>query len=69
MQSFLDITGAMGCASPDELGPELIHQRGPSGRVRSHAEMYARLEPGQLRGGDIPDYYAGDWRRASADHF
>ncbi len=69
VQSFLDITGAMGCASPDELGPELIHQRGPSGRVRSHAEMFARLEPGQLLGGDIPDYYAGDWRRASADHF
>ncbi|CAM5672859.1 hypothetical protein GCM10010222_17430 [Streptomyces tanashiensis] len=61
---------AMGVDDPSRLGPGmLLHRVGPNA-VRSHAESYEPLEPGQLlSAASMPAAWAGDWNAAHPDRF
>ncbi|MFG2895979.1 FMN-binding glutamate synthase family protein [Streptomyces zaomyceticus] len=70
VKSALQIMAAMGVDDPSGLGPGmLLHRVGPNA-VRSHAELYAPLEPGQLlSAASMPPAWAGDWNAAHPDRF
>ena len=69
IKAFLDMTGALGCATPCDLTADLIFHRPEFGPALTYAKLYPQLEPGELLGDSAPDYYAGPWRRASAGSF
>jgi glutamate synthase domain-containing protein 2 len=67
--SFLDITGAMGCSTPDALTRSLIHHRPEHGPARTFAEVHPTVKSGAFLNGDVPEGYISAWARASADAF
>ena len=69
MDSFIEITGAMGVAHPDQLEPRHILHRMPDQQARDYAQLHDYLPPGALLGGDVPESFARDWAAASAEHF
>ncbi len=69
IRSFLDLTGAMGLTSPEELTTQLIYRRLPNETMRRFSDIYNILEPGELLSRNIHPDYADDWMNASADHF
>ena len=48
IRSFLDLVGAMGLSSPDELTPFHIHRRIANETEKTYGELYQYLEPGEL---------------------
>ena len=48
MRSFLELLAAMGLAGPEEISPTLVFRRGDDSRVRTFADIYEFLQPGQL---------------------
>jgi len=69
IKSFLDITGSVGVAHPDQLHPGLVWQRQADRTPRSYAELYPATAEGALLGDAVPETYAADWTAASADRF
>jgi glutamate synthase domain-containing protein 2 len=69
VQSFLDITGALGLDSPELLGPEHIYHRPEYGPACTYREMHPQVEQGDFLNGKVPDAYRADWERADANHF
>ena len=70
MKSLLDMVGAMGYDSPDQLTPGDIFRRIGDETERSFAQLYATLAPGSLREtADAPREYADAWEMASAKRF
>ncbi|WP_347332329.1 FMN-binding glutamate synthase family protein [Marinimicrobium locisalis] len=69
VKTFLEITGALGCQTPDELAPDMIFHRSKFGPAQTHAQLYPQLNDGQLLGDDIPDYYREEWLKASGERF
>jgi glutamate synthase domain-containing protein 2 len=70
IESFLELTGAMGVDHPDKLEPRHIYHRvGDDLFAPNYAEVGNYLEPEQLLGENIPDFYAANWERASAERF
>ena len=71
LESFLSLIAAMGIKNPDELDPAHIMRRLTQGVVKSYAEIYEYLTPGEL----LKDHTAityefkADWQRACADSF
>jgi len=68
LNAFLELCGALGYHSPDQLKPADLYQRTEKG-MRHFDQIYHPLAHEQLLGGDIPGFYAEDWQRASADAF
>ncbi len=68
VRAFLELCGAMGLASPDELGPEHLFIRRDDGG-RTYADASCSLQPGQLLAGDAPERFQDDWERASPERF
>jgi glutamate synthase domain-containing protein 2 len=62
------IIASMGLSGPHELTPGMLHRRIDHTTVRTYAELYDWLEPGQLLSG-APEDWAEDWAAADADHF
>jgi glutamate synthase domain-containing protein 2 len=69
IDSFIEITGALGASSPEQLTPAHILHRMPDEKARSYAQLYSYLQPGDLAGAAVPEPFAEDWLQASADHF
>lgn len=69
MQSFLDLTGSMGCNHPDDLTPDMIYFRVDEGKSITFCDMFHYVEPGNFLGQNVHPYYKKDWRDASAHHF
>lgn len=70
IQSFLDLTGAMGLSSPDELTPRHVWRRTADEVNRTYEDLYPFLRRGQLLdGSEIHPQYARFWEAASADRF
>lgn len=67
--SFLDITGSLGLASPDDLGPEHIFHRPQSGPARTYRDIHPKVAAGDFLEGRLPDSYVADWRQASPHRF
>jgi len=69
VRSFLELLGAMGLADPDELEPRHVFRRIEDARVRSLADLYDVLEPGELLEGTLTDPLRSQWRASRADRF
>ncbi|MGB4249034.1 MAG: FMN-binding glutamate synthase family protein [Pseudohongiellaceae bacterium] len=68
VHAFLEMCGALGYDSPDMLRPCDLFQR--VGKDLKHFDqIFSPLSAGQLLTTSIPDAYAEDWQRASADSF
>ena len=66
----LEMLGAMGLASPQELEPHHIFRRVDDLRVRHMGELYEYLEPGQLLDpAAIPENMRQEFAQARADAF
>ncbi|MEU3316762.1 FMN-binding glutamate synthase family protein [Streptomyces sp. NPDC006662] len=68
VKSALQIMAAMGVDHPRELHPGLLLHRVDAHTVRSGAQLYEWLAPGQLLG-EAPRSWAGDWAAADPDRF
>jgi glutamate synthase domain-containing protein 2 len=64
-----DLVGAAGLTDPSELRPTHILRRISTSEVRSFAEVYPFLEPGELLAGARDPHYAEQWARADAGRF
>ncbi|ACU72313.1 Glutamate synthase (NADPH) [Catenulispora acidiphila DSM 44928] len=62
------IIAAMGLRHPDELRPGHLLRRIDQNSVRTYAELFEWLEPGELLS-EAPQGWAADWRAANADRF
>ncbi len=69
LASFCDLLRAMGIQDPSELGPSHIYRRVADMRVRTFAELYEFLQPGELLAGSPPPAWKRDWEAARADRF
>lgn len=67
--SFLDITGAMGFSSPEQLRPEHINQRPESGPAGTYREFHPKVNTGDFLSNNIPAAYFADWKNANAHRF
>ncbi|MFE2145858.1 FMN-binding glutamate synthase family protein [Streptomyces sp. NPDC059456] len=68
VKSALQIMAAMGVDEPSGLRPHQLVQRVDPHTVRSYAELYEWLTPGQLLA-SAPGGWASDWRAADPDRF
>ncbi|GAA2001943.1 FMN-binding glutamate synthase family protein [Catenulispora subtropica] len=62
------IIAAMGLRTPDELRPGHLLQRIDHNTVKTYAQLFDWLEPGELLA-EPPQDWADDWRAADPDHF
>ena len=70
VHSLLEVIGAAGLTSPDELEPKHIYRRINEAEVKHYNEIYPFLEAGQLLiGEDLPSAYQSEWAVASAEAF
>ncbi|MGZ4276477.1 MAG: FMN-binding glutamate synthase family protein [Solirubrobacteraceae bacterium] len=68
VREAMQIMGAMGVREPHEVLPHMLMRRIDQHEVRSYAELYDWLEPGELLS-EPPRSWAADWRRADPDSF
>jgi glutamate synthase domain-containing protein 2 len=64
-----DLVGAAGLSSPNDLRPMHILRRTSPSEVKSFAEVYPFLEPGELLAGTRHAQYAQQWAMADAGRF
>lgn len=64
VKGFMELLGAMGLHSPEELAPHHIFRRVDDLRIRTMNELYDYLSPGQLIEGGAPPDMAAEWRQA-----
>ena len=69
LTALADLVGAAGLADPNELRPLHILRRIAPTEVRSFAEVYPFLEPGELLAGTRHAQYAEQWAMADASRF
>ncbi len=67
--ALCELVGAAGVAHPSELRPELLLRRMSPTEIRSFAEIYPSLAPGELLHGARDDRYARHWELADAGAF
>ncbi len=69
LKSFLDICGAMGIDTPNQLTPAHIHHRTQNECSNSYAQLYSAVEIGALVSKHVPEVYAADWANADPKHW
>lgn len=69
VHSFLELCGAMGMHSPDQLDPWKLFQRTPQGITKAFAEIYTFIEPNALLLQPEMTHLNHDWQVASAENF
>jgi glutamate synthase domain-containing protein 2 len=67
--ALAELVAAAGLTHPRELRPSHIMKRVSPSEVRSFAEIYPALVPGELAAGTAGGYYAEMWARAEAGSF
>ncbi len=67
--AFMEILGAAGLEHPDELRPWHIFRRSSAIEVKTYAEIYDYLEPGELIEGSPPPAWKAWVSRANPDAF
>ncbi|MEW2086355.1 FMN-binding glutamate synthase family protein [Streptomyces sp. NPDC005283] len=68
VQSALQIMASLGIDGPSGLQPHMLLQRVNGYTVRSYAQLYEWLTPGQLLE-SAPSSWASDWQAADPDRF
>lgn len=69
IESLLEMLAAMGLKNPIDVRPEHIYRRTREQRVKSFAELYSFLEPGQLLDGRGTDHLQRAWDTSRADRW
>jgi glutamate synthase domain-containing protein 2 len=69
LAALADLIGAAGLESPNELRPMHILRRISPSEVRTFADVYPFLEPGELLAGTRDASYAQQWAMADARRF
>jgi glutamate synthase domain-containing protein 2 len=69
VHALMELLGAAGLESPDELGPQHVNRRVSATEVRSYRDLYPWLESGALIAEPVPAAYEEVWRRAAPDSF
>ena len=69
ISAFLELVGAMGCTSPQELHPGLIQYRLDGIRSATLKDLYHFIEPGHFINGQIAPFYKEDWNRSDPERF
>ena len=70
MDSFLDLVGAMGLSSPDDLTPDHVYRRIANETEKTYGEIYSYIPPGHLLHAEkIDPAYQRHWDIARADAF
>lgn len=69
IKSFLDLTGAMGLESPDQLNPGHIFHRLEHGPASTYRGLHPLVEAGDFLNGNVPEAYAAEWSQATAERF
>lgn len=71
LKALAELLGAAGLRHPDELGPEHILRRLPSGEIKPFASLYTQLAEGELLRAAVPERspYREFWVDASASRF
>lgn len=69
MEHVLEILGAAGLNSTDELKPNHIYRRLSQAKVRRLGEIYNYLKPNDLINGTAPETWQKAWELASAETF
>lgn len=69
VKSFMEVLGAAGIRRPRDLKPWYIMRRTSNTEIRSYADIYPQLEPGQLFASPETSGMSRAWAAASADHF
>jgi glutamate synthase domain-containing protein 2 len=69
MESFLDITGAMGVDHPDHLTPDMIFLRSSERESINYSDVFNYIEPGNFLSDNIHPAYRDDWQQSRAEHF
>jgi len=70
MHALLEMIAAMGLKRPEDVQPHHVYRRIDDLNVRSLAEVYQFLKPGQLLSGDLPSCsMAREWEEAVADRW
>jgi glutamate synthase domain-containing protein 2 len=65
IRSFLDLLSAMGLSGPGEISPSLVFRRVDDMQVKTFAEIYNFLPPGQLLTGEgLSDEWRREWGAA-----
>ncbi len=70
MESFLDLVGAMGLSSPEELTPDHVYRRVANETEKTYSQIYSYIPPGHLLHAEkIDPEYEQHWAMARADAF
>lgn len=69
VKSFFEVLGAAGLQNPQELKPWFIMKRVSAMEIRSYAEIYPQLKPGQLFTSPETSGMSRAWEHASATAF
>lgn len=68
VRQAVQIMASLGVSDPSGLTPHMLHKKlGPT-EIRSYADLYEWLTPGELVA-DPPQEWAGDWAAANPDTF
>jgi glutamate synthase domain-containing protein 2 len=69
MQSLIELTAAAGLDHPSDIGPHHISRRVSPSEVKTFAELYPALRPGELLDGTADRRFRDAWAMASAQSF
>ncbi|MGI8521840.1 MAG: FMN-binding glutamate synthase family protein [Nocardioides sp.] len=69
VQQAMQVMASMGLHGPDDLRPHMLRRRIDHDEVKSYAEMFHHLEPGQLLAEPPAGRWARDWALADPDRF
>lgn len=69
IDSFLELLGAAGLESPEQLTAEHIHRRVAMTEVQTFGELYQFVEPGGLHRSEAPAWMLKAWHAARPERF
>jgi glutamate synthase domain-containing protein 2 len=69
VEQAMQVMGSLGVHGPDGLRPHMLRRRVNHDEVRSYAEMFHHLAPGQLLDEAPAGRWMRDWRLADPDRF
>ncbi len=65
----MQVMASMGVSGPEQLRPHMLRRRISQTEIRSYAEMFHHLEPGELLASPPEGHWATDWALADPDRF
>ncbi|MBK2268285.1 FMN-binding glutamate synthase family protein [Francisella philomiragia] len=69
INSCLEIVGAMGLTSTNDIGPENLKKRVSVNEIKSYIDLYDFIPENSLIDGNMPASFARSWEKARADSF